>query len=208
MTSKTTVIIRSLLRPTLLSSIESCKQNKLPVTVVLDGVTVDSSNTTLFEAVCATEANILRVPRSYGHYGCIAANAAIALADSEFVTFLDDDDELIAGASDILLNRFARFPDIDIWIPGAQLADGTVRCGPGAASKGLIRTNVVIPTYRASVFAHVPYNLVDSHFFTAVDYTDYWHICLCKKAGFTVGWLEEPIYLIRPRLFGSNGEGR
>ena len=116
-------------------------------------------------------------------YGSVAPNAGAYAARTPFIAFVDDDDELAAGAGALIRRRLAEQPGVDIWIPPIEYSDGRVhcsrRCGmfdaagggrtaaaeapePGAfercmARRGVVESNVCVPIYRTSLFAAQPF---------------------------------------------------
>ena len=144
----------------------------------------------------------------------MAANVGAAIVDTEFITFLDDDDEFAVGAGDIIRAKLKENPEIDLWIGGVRFNEPIFLQGNNLpnfvgkelalnSERGLTVGNVAMPTYRASIFAKIPFRdlRADSPM------TDYWHIKECEQAGAKIDWFGEVIYLVRPSG-GINGRGK
>ena len=125
----------------------------------------------------------MELGRSWGFYGSVAANAGAYLSRTPFVAFVDDDDELAEGAGDLIRQRLAEQPEIDVWIPSIRYSDGRVHCSkdcgmfdlaggshtarveradPSAHARcmqrrGIVESNVCVPLYRTALFAAVPF---------------------------------------------------
>jgi hypothetical protein len=198
---ETTVIIRSINRPTVINAVESAKREGLKkILVVGDGVwpsvpEPDAMHSTL---------KVLSTGRRYHNYGYMSLNLGALTAETEFVTVLDDDDEFAVGAGNILRSALKEKPNIDIWIPGLQFNNGMILCKD--KSKGLVGGNVACPTYRTEIFTKLPFNTKMIQLYP--DYSDYIHVMECVKEGYKVDWLEKILILVRPKLEGTNGRGK
>lgn len=211
----TTVIIKTIGRPTLKAAIASAKREGFKPLVISDGVNCHSHG-----------AKFIQLGRKWGMYGGMAANVGAAMATTEFITFLDDDDVFIEGAGDVIRKRINEHPEIDIWIGGVRYnspvkltntktGEETYR-GTDLAifpERGLSEGNVAMPTYRTRIFETQPFvNVVPkdvSHL------TDLLHVQACVQRGYSVAWFGEAIYHVRPHMAGKkpskstiNGGGR
>ena len=111
--SDTTVVIKTLGRPTLKAAMRSAKREGFKTIVVSDGPRVSAQGAYKY----------IRLGKQWGYYGGMAANVGAALAETEFITFLDDDDEfavkLDAGKTFMLSNaEFDASADDDIVVVG------------------------------------------------------------------------------------------
>jgi len=93
--TETTVLIKTLGRHTLRNAIASAKREKFKVIVVSDGCRTSSMGANKF----------VKLGRKWGYYGGMATNVGAAMAETEFITLLDDDDEFIPGAGDIIRSK-------------------------------------------------------------------------------------------------------
>ena len=228
--SETTVVIKTIGRPTLKAAMRSAKREGFRPIVVSDGARVSAQGALKY----------VKLGKRWGYYGGMAANVGAALAETEFITFLDDDDEFVEGAGDIIRRKLKESPNIDIWIAGIELGtpvdvfdtglkwirkggapEGTwtsIRSeSPGTVLKkesltlgmspelGPIAGNVCMPTFRTSIFSKVPFK--DCIPEEQASMTDFWHVAHCLQEGFTLDWFKEVIYLVRPIVGGLNGEG-
>ena len=198
---KTTVIIKTIGRPSLKAAIRSAKREGFKVIVVSDGAKVSAQGAT----------KLVTLGKNWGYYGGMAANVGAAMADTEFVTFLDDDDVLIEGAGNIIRAKLEEDPTVDLWIGGArfskEIAIWDQKVDPPALmysaydmackkERGIAIGNVSLPTVRTKVFKNVPYadNLPDGHEGMA----DCYWTQACASRGFKVDWFESVIYIVRP----------
>ena len=193
---QTTAIIRTIGRNTLGNSIISCIKEKMDVIVLFDGVPI-------FTPVKSVHVQYVQLGRKWGHYGHIGINVGAALSKTEFITVVDDDDELIVGAGDIIRNCLKTKPEIDIWIPTLKFNNSLQLC---FKEKGVTPGNIAVPTYRCSIFYRVPFSLEliagkDENYF------DFFHVEKCVSLGYSVDWINSPIYNVRPKLTGTNGRG-
>jgi glycosyltransferase involved in cell wall biosynthesis len=203
----TTVIIKTIGRPTLKAAIASAKREGFKPLVISDGVNCHSHG-----------AKFLQLGRKWGMYGGMAANVGAAMATTEYVTFLDDDDVFIPGAGDIIRQRINEHPVVDVWIAGVrfnrqvrlvdtQSGDETYR-GTDLAifpERGLVEGNVAMPTYKTHIFETLPFiNAVPddvSHL------TDLLHVQACAAKGYKIGWFGQALYHVRPHMAGKEGLG-
>ena len=207
----TTVIIKTIGRDTLLNAIDSAFREGFPVIVVFDGPDDLYENLPSYEH---KNIRVFKLGRRWGHYGNMAANVGVAFAKTKYVTFLDDDDEFVVGAGDIIRKKLKEKPSVDIWIAGVKFRNTiTLRTPDGVIttnvlanqpSLGVTPGNVAMPTYRTSIFETKPFvQLVEDE-----TLTDYAHVDWCYKSGCKVDWFGEALYLVRPKLVGSNGGGK
>jgi len=203
----TTVVIKTIGRETLGSAIESAVREKFKVIVVSDGSDMPTT---------ISPVKYVRLGRRWGYYGGMAANVGAALAETEFITFLDDDDEFASGAGEVIRDKLKEEPQIDVWIGGVRFNReiGIKTTGETIVSKdlsldsslGVTPGNVSMPTYRTNIFAHYPFmnNIPEGQ----THLTDFYHIKACELAGFKVAWFGKVLYLVRPIAGGLNGEGQ
>lgn len=211
--SDTTVIIKTIGRPTLKNAIKSAKREGFKVIVVSDGAKVSAQG-----------AQLVRLGKKWGYYGGMCTNVGAAMATTPFITLLDDDDEFVEGAGDTIRRKLQEKPDVDIWIGGVrfkrdivmrntQTGEETYRGTDFAIwpEKGIVEGNACMPTYRTSVFETVPFmnNIKEEY----QRLTDYIHLVTCSQNNFKVDWFEEVIYLVRPKvdedgIAAVNGRGR
>jgi len=207
--SDTTVIIKTIGRKTVHDAVSSAKREGFKTIVISDGV----------DKVGPVSCwRYIKLGRRWGYYGGMAANVGAALADTDFITFLDDDDEFANGAGDTIRRSLEENPDVDVWIGGVRF-NGDVVLGDRATGKttvtrelslspdgGVNPGNVCMPTYRTEIFAHYPFmNNIPAG---QENYTDFYHIKACELGGYKVDWFGEVIYLVRPGLEGLNGRGK
>lgn len=203
MKNKTTLVIKTIGRPTLHNAIFSAKREGFEPLIISDGVELSNIRHS-------------KLGKRWGFYGGMVTNFAAALAETEFITLLDDDDELIEGAGDIINDKLNSFNEPDIWIGGVrfkdkitvQYPDKTIYTGTDLCidkSKGVVPGNVAMPTYRTSLFSKFPIrdNVPKEH----SNYSDFFHIKECYEGGAKVDWFGSVIYLVRPNIDGNNGEG-
>jgi len=198
----TTVLIRTIARPSVADAVESALAEKLPVLVVSDGKDLRG---TRLDRCDPTRVSVVTLGRSFGWYGSMAINVGAALARTPYVSLLDDDDALVPGAGDVIRDRLAKRPDVDIWIPTLVYKDGHRSCLK--EDGGFRFGNVSHPTYRVDVFTRVPF----THDLTpedAMPSVDYMHVWSCLNAGYSLDWFGADIVYIRPALENSFGLGR
>ena len=206
--SDTTVIIKTIGRSTLKAAISSARREGFKVIVVSDGAKVSAQGAT----------RLVKLGRQWGYYGGMAANVGAAMAETEFITFLDDDDQFIVGAGKIIRDKLKEDPSVDIWAAGVRfdrrievydqdsgdtIHDSTDLCLNG--DLGVVPGNVAMPTYRTSIFSKVPF--LDNIPEDQINLTDFLHIKICADLGYTIDWFGEVIYLVRPDIGGINGRG-
>jgi len=228
--SDTTVIIKTIGRPTLKAAMLSAKREGFRPIVISDGARVSAQGALKH----------IRLGRQWGYYGGMAANVGAALAETEFITFLDDDDEFAPGAGECIRRKLKEEPEVDIWVAGIQVSEtvdifdtghgwqqqvtddprvwAPVRTeGTGevlltttqlgmSPELGPVAGNVCMPTYRTSIFGAVPFkDCIPEH---VAPMTDYWHISQCLQQGYKLDWFRQVLYLVRPIAGGVNGEGQ
>jgi len=197
----TTVIIKTIGRKSLKNAIQSSRREGFKTIVVSDGVKTNADGAHMF----------LRLGRQWGFYGGMAANVGAAMAETEFITFLDDDDEFILGAGDVIRNSLHHKAAVDVWIGGVRFKapvvlkdtktqeihyDGTdLAIFP---EKGLTEGNVAMPTYRTKVFENTPF--VNSVPENMQHLTDLLHVQALAAKGYTYDWFGKALYLVRPRV--------
>jgi glycosyltransferase involved in cell wall biosynthesis len=203
--SNTTVIIKTIGRPTLKAAIASAKREGLKPIVISDGVNCH-----------AYGEKFVKLGRQWGFYGGMAANVGAALAETPYITFLDDDDVFLPGAGKIIESKTTENPEVDIWIAGVrfnrevalhntQTGEETYR-GTDLAifpERGLSEGNVAMPTYKTKIFETLPYtNCVPDD---VAHLTDLIHVRACAQRGSKVAWFEEALYHVRPHMAGKEG---
>lgn len=200
----TTVIIKTIGRKTLKAAIASAKREGFNPIVVSDGVNCHAHG-----------AQFVKLGRKWGMYGGMAANVGAALAETKYVTFLDDDDVFIEGAGDVIRNKINDRPDVDIWIGGVRfnkpvcLLDGQgnrTYQGYDLAihpERGLVEGNVAMPTYKTHIFETMPFiNAIPDNM---THITDLLHVQACAQRGHVVGWFGQALYHVRPHMADKNG---
>ena len=208
--NNTTVVIKTIGRKTLKAAVDSAKREGFKVIVVSDGVKCHQAGANQF----------VKLGKKWGYYGGMATNVGAALASTEYITLLDDDDTFILGAGDIIRNKLTESPETDIWIGGVRFntpvniinkATGEVTYSSRDFAihpeKGLVEGNVAMPTYRTDIFSKVPFtdNLGEEH----QHLSDLAHVIMCNNAGYKVDWFGEALYNVRPHAQGStNGGGK
>ena len=211
----TTVIIKTLGRDTIRAAYESAKREGFEVIVINDGCDMPLS-WEMDGPPCKT----VKLGKQWGYYGGMAANVGAALATTEFITFLDDDDEFIPGAGKIIRAKLKEKPAVDVWVGGVRFqqeitlhntSTGMPLQSPTSdlatnGRLGIVPGNVAMPTYRTSVFSKLPFS--DTVPDTQKNLTDFLHIQMASMAGFSVDWFGEVIYLVRPVAGGVNGAGQ
>jgi type 1 fimbria pilin len=203
----TTVIIKTIGRKTLNYAINSAKLEGFDVIVVADGCEIPPGG----------DHQVVTLGRKWGYYGGMAANVGAALAKTEFITFLDDDDEFLPGAGKHIRKKLKRNTSVDVWIGGVkfqhevQLMDqgkvtykgNTLACD---SSRGVVPGNVAMPTYRTSIFSKIPF--ADHIPPENINLIDYAHIAQCQQAGYKIDWFGRALYNVRPRDERVNGAGQ
>lgn len=182
-----TTIITTIGRPTLWDAVRSVGNH--PVIVVSDGVPL------------AADVPHVVLGMPHGQYGCAAWNVGCALAQTEYVTKLDDDDEFLPGALDVMEAAVAKDLAADIWIPGLLYNDGlAVCCDPWL---GVVPGNVACPTMRTTLAVRNPITVCCRR----PDLTDYCHLAGLFEKGARVRWYEKTLIAVRPKLPGRHGAG-
>jgi hypothetical protein len=204
----TTVIVKTIGRPSLKAAVKSARREGFKVIVVSDGQKVSAQGAS----------RIVKLGRQWGFYGGMCTNVGAAVAETEFITLLDDDDVFIEGAGDIIRRKLKEKPDVDVWIGGVQFEQpitiyNTETGEPRFSSTdiairpemGIIPGNVSMPTYRCTVLSKVPFKNVIPE--KQANLSDFFHVQACAKLDFKVDWFGEVLYIVRPDLGGVNGEG-
>jgi glycosyltransferase involved in cell wall biosynthesis len=212
--SDTTVVIKTIGRDTIHAAFESAKREGFEVLVINDGCDMPLS-----WAKHGPRCKTVKLGKQWGYYGGMAANVGAALARTEFITFLDDDDEFAPGAGDVIRSKLKEKPDVDVWIGGVRFNQeinlNNTQTGETFLSStdlamngqlGVVPGNVAMPTYRTRVFSKIPFS--DSVAPQEANLTDFYHIRACVMGGCKLDWFNHLIYLVRPRAGGVNGEGR
>ncbi len=198
-----TTVIKTLgTRPSIVDAVDSALREGFYVVVSVDGdLDQEAEVLDLFRDNHNTKLSFYCLGTKMGHYGCMAANVGVAMANTEWVSFLDDDDEYIEGAGDIIRNAIKK-TDADIIIPGLQFNNGMRLC----IGAGFFPGNVAVPIMKRDIFNYFPLKALQPGL--DVDYTDYDHLKDCYSAGYKFEWIGKPIYLVRPKLPGTNGRGK
>jgi hypothetical protein len=202
--TETTCIIKTIGRPTLKNAIASARSEGFKPVVISDGVNTAAQGAAQF----------VKLGKQWGMYGGMCANVAAAIAPTEFITFLDDDDMFIPGAGNVIRNKLKENPDVDIWIGGVRFnapialydAEGNeVFRGNDLAMdsrRGMGLGNVAMPTYRTSIFAKVPWT--DTIPEDLATMSDLYHVRACEAKGFKIDWFckpgDKPLYHVRPHM--------
>ena len=206
--SDTTVIIKTIGRKTLPQAIASAKREGFKPLVISDGVNCHVKG-----------AKHIKLGKRWGYYGGMAANVGAAMAETEFITFLDDDDEFAEGAGEVIRTKLKEHPDVDVWIGGVRFNQEISVNNTSTGEKmltsrdlsmngnlGVIPGNVCMPTYRTKVFSKIPFT--DSVPPEDDNLTDFLHIRACQMGGYSIAWFNHLIYLVRPQAGGVNGGGQ
>jgi len=190
--NKVTAIIKSIGRPSIQDTIRSVEREGLPYVVVSDG-----------HDLLLPEGSYTKLPKQWGSYGAVAANVGVALSNTDYVVFVDDDDELAPGAGKIIHQAINNDSSVDIWVQGLLFNNGMELCLD--KNKGVVMGNVAVPVYKTSTLTNDPFTTaIPAH---VQDYADFFHVLLCQTKGATVGWLGKVTYLVRPKMEGTNGRG-
>lgn len=193
------VVIRTIGRPSLKDSIESALREFDDVVVVADCVNLQYK-------VKDDRVTYLRTGRKFDQYGSVALNMGACAVSNEYFCLLDDDDEFVEGAGEFMREFIKSNPETDIAIPGLQFNNGMVLC----ASSGLKYGNVAVPTFRTKWTHKVPITseLLSSFPNLTEDAIDFAHVVRCVELGANIQWYEKVLYLVRPKLNGTNGRGK
>jgi hypothetical protein len=207
--NNTTVIIKTIGRKSLRAAIESSRREGFEPIVISDGVDISVEDLGRVE--------FIKLGRQWGNYGGMAANVGAAIAPTEFITFLDDDDVFVSGAGEVIRGKLKEMPKVDIWIAGVRFQKNIKLMNNGqvtyegrelslSSERGLSPGNVSMPTYRTSIFTKSPFidNVDDNH----LHLTDVLHVHQCSKLGFKVDWFGSALYEVRPHDGKTNGKGQ
>ena len=209
--SPTTVIIKTIGRDTLRNSIDSALSEGFPVIVVFDGPSDQREKLPSYEGQDVT---IHTLGRRWGKYGNMAANVGAAMAKTDYITFLDDDDEFIPGAGATIKEKIAEDPNVDIWVGGVRFNQPVMTTdSEGKPQKtfelavnpdaGVFPGNVAMPTYKTTIIGDMPFMPLTQ----SEAYTDFMHVSMCHSSGCKVDWFGKALYSVRPHLQGTNGRG-
>jgi glycosyltransferase involved in cell wall biosynthesis len=214
----TTVVIKTVGRHTLKDAILSAEREGFKeILVVSDGPLSLVGK----KDVESTSASCIELGKKWGFYGGMAGNVAAAMVSSDFITFLDDDDEFAEGAGEIIRSRLKEDTDVDIWISGVRFNQPIRVIYPKKEGEpetvtstdlclrkdlGVLPGNVAMPTYRTSVFSKIPFT--DYLPPEQGEYSDFNHVAICAQVNYKIDWFEEVLYLVRPSLKGTNGAGQ
>lgn len=192
-----TVVIRTIGRPTLKNAIESALTEFGRVIVVADAIDLD------FSTLPKDNVVYLKTGWKFDKYGSAAINMGAYACSTPYFCLLDDDDEFAPGAGEYMKNKVFSEPDIDIWIPGLQFNNGLQLCLD--SKRGVEMGNVAVPTYKTKLLFLLPFykGLVGQN----ADYIDCHHLMVLEKLGAKIKWYERLLYLVRPKLEGTNGRG-
>ena len=215
----TTVIIKTIGRATVLHAFNSARREGFEVITILDGGQMPSCWTLVDKDLGYRHANTVYLGRRWGYYGGMAANVGAALAKTEFITFLDDDDEFAPGAGDIIRRKLKEKPQVDVWIAGVRfvkpirvynkVTDETHKVARDLAINGTLGVtvgNVAMPTYRTGIFSKIPFS--DTVPKEKMHLQDFQHVYACQLAGCSIDWFGEVLYLVQPEQGGLNGRGQ
>ena len=184
-------LIKTIGRPTLKNAVASAEREGITPIVVSDGY------------VGGNLEGAIVLPKNWGSYGSVAANVGVGFCETPHLMILDDDDELLEGAGDVIRSKIKDHPDVDIWIPGLQFNTGLQLCT--GVDKRVRAGNVAVPICKIKVFTDFPFRstvpLEDKNLI------DFYQIYEAHNAGYKVDWICKNIYLIRPNLEGTNGRG-
>lgn len=208
---KIQLIIKSINRPSLVGAIQSAEREGFDPLVVTDGREERDTTLRLHQAGLDLTPSI-NLAKQWGCYGFMAANVGIAMSDAEYIMFLDDDDELIEGAGDII-REYLNNNDPDILVPGIRFKEdiqlnfsGTLLTGKDLcldSRYGVRPGNVAMAIYKQEIFRRVPFREYDNP-----NYADFQHIAECVGKGYKVDFLGKVLYLVRPHEKGTNGRGQ
>tara|TARA_R110000824_G_scaffold315808_1_gene502975 strand:+ start:588 stop:1193 length:606 start_codon:yes stop_codon:yes gene_type:complete len=195
-------LIKTIGRPTLQNAIDSANREGIRPIVVSDGYPLydpETNGMIVSGAYSATE-----LKRNWGCYGAVAANAGVALCDTDWLMILDDDDELAEGAGDIIRKKINTSPHVDIWIPGLLFNEGMVLCD--GTFKEVRPGNVAVPIAKVKCFTEAPFKtkIPDEY----KDYADFFQIKEMHSCGHRIDWIGKTTYLVRPNMNGTNGRGK
>tara|TARA_R110000824_G_scaffold315739_2_gene502902 strand:- start:5 stop:649 length:645 start_codon:yes stop_codon:yes gene_type:complete len=212
--SDTTIIIKTIGRDTIHAAYESAVREGFNNVLVIN----DGCDMPLSWAKYGTPCKTVKLGKQWGYYGGMAANVGAALAKTEFITFLDDDDEFAPGAGEVIRRKLKEKPEVDVWIGGVRFNDDIILADTNTGKSTVTRDlstspdggvnpgNVSMPTYRTSIFSQYPF--MDNIPKDSDNLTDFFHIKACDLGGYKVDWFGQVIYLVRPVIGGINGRGQ
>lgn len=187
-----TTLIRTLGRETLTDSISSALREGFKVIVLGDAVNVSRFS--------QKNVDVFWTQKKQPDYGMYLLNVGAYMAQTPYVSILDDDDVYIEGAGDIIRSRLG---EANIMIPGLLYNDGHVMCmdkGPG-----VVVGNIACPIYETQLLYQIPFM---KNFDPKMDYiSDAIHIIMSTQIGKTIAWYGQPLISVRPKLEGTNGRG-
>ena len=201
------VVIKTIGRSTLRNAVESALKEGFEVIVVNDNPEFKCDATVgHYRLQCLSQpVDIYNLPKAGGEYGAVAANVGAAMNDAEYTVFLDDDDEFIEGAGDIIRSQLEEY-QADMFIAGLKFNNGMYLCCNEEI--GFQPGNVAMVTYRTDLLRKIPMQYFGERVGNHLDYYDYFHALHCKKKGASYKWYGVPLYNIRPKLQGTNGRGK
>lgn len=193
------VVIRTIGRSSLKDSIESALREFDEVIVVADCVNLQYK-------VKDDRVTYLRTGRKFDQYGSVALNMGACAVSNEYFCLLDDDDEFVQGAGKFMREFIKSNPETDIAIPGLQFNNGMVLC----VNPGLKYGNVAVPTFRTEWAHKVPITPLSLKTYINIppDAIDLAHVTTCVDQGARINWYGKVLYLVRPKLEGTNGRGQ
>ena len=198
------VVIRTIGRDTLNNAFNSALAEFDNVIVVADAVDIKNK-------VQDPRVSYLKTGQRFDKYGSAALNMGACAVTTEYFCLLDDDDEFVEGAGDFMRDFLFRNPQSDIVIPGLQFNQGLVLCEKPDLKYG----NVAVPTFRTGWALKVPITplycrLGETSARTSIppDAIDFAHVVKCVELGAKVSWYGKILYLVRPKLQGTNGRGK
>ncbi len=192
-----TVLIRTINRPTLNRSVDSALKEFDNVVVISDAIDVDTSQ-------LPKNVTYLKTGQKFDSFGSAAINMGAYASKTDYVCLLDDDDEFVVGAGNIMRKAINEKPEIDIWIPGLKYSNGRTACTSG--NGGVATGNIAVPTYKTKLFFTFPFtsrtNVSNNPHWIDADHVKTLHSCGCK-----VDWYGAVLIVIRPHLSGDYGQG-
>ena len=206
--TSTTCVIKTIGRKTLKDAISSARREGFLPIVISDGVNTAAPGAAMY----------LKLGKQWGMYGGMCANVAAAVAPTEFITFLDDDDTFVEGAGDHIRATLQQHTDVDIWIGGVRFNSEIALHDKSGAEvwrgnelaihhkRGLTIGNVAMPTYRTSIFSKVPFT--DTLPKDLSGATDLHHVRACDAKGYKIGWFGKALYQVRPHMDDAKGYDR
>lgn len=196
----TTVVISTIGRPTLPKAIESCLKNNFGVIVVADGVYLAEE---IFERFKNEKVIFYRTGRRFANYGFMSFNLAAYLAETEFISCLGDDDEIMDNKGDVVRECLNSDLSVDIWIPGIQYNNGEI----SLIEENFIEGNIGSPILRTQIVANLPMRppRQDEWYNPKKGGSDFWYVRELVRAGNKLKWIQELIIAVRPALRGGRG---